>query len=345
MKLLNVPEFLSFEGTAIAIDVRSPLEFEQGHIPGALSFPLFSNAERAEIGTLYKKSGQRQAILRGLEIIGPKMRPMAEQMLRLAKDKALYIHCWRGGMRSQSVAMLAGQLGIPCFVLKGGYKAYRNSVLEGLSAPLKYTVLTGFTGSGKTKILQKLRDFGAQVMDLEGLANHLGSSFGGIGQEEQPSTEYFQNLCFTEIQKWDLTKLIWIEDESAFIGNCFLPTEMYRNMQNANWVQIILPLEERITFITEVYGYLPKEEISQAIQRIQKRLGPAQTQAALAACEENDVQKCVEILLQYYDKHYQKSIAKKDIAKGIRLEYTRLNFDEIAQDLSELKEKLWIKYD
>ena len=124
-----------------------------------------------------------------------------------------------------------------------------------------------------------------------------------------------------------------------------MPTEMYRNMQQAHWVQIILPISERIQFITEVYGSLPKDEIIQAIQRIQKRLGPVQTQEALAACERDDIEKCVEILLQYYDKHYNKSISKKDIAKGIRLNYQELNFDLIAQELSQLNEKLWIKYD
>ncbi len=345
MKLLNVPEFLSFEATAVAIDVRSPLEFEQGHIPGAYSLPLFSNEERAEIGTLYKKAGQRKAILRGLEIVGPKLRPMGEELIQLSKDQPLYIHCWRGGMRSQSVAQLAEQLGISCFVLKGGYKAYRHWVLETLSTPFKYQVLTGFTGSGKTKILQRLKELGAQVIDLEGLAHHLGSSFGGIGQKVQPSTEQFQNRCLYELQKWDADMPIWIEDESAFIGNCYLPTEMYRNMQQAHWVQIILPISERIQFITQVYGSLPKDEIIQAIQRIQKRLGPVQTQEALAACERDDIEKCVEILLQYYDKHYNKSISKKDIAKGIRLNYQELNFDLIAQDLSQLNEKLWIKYD
>jgi len=345
VKLLNVPDFLLFEGTAVAIDVRSPLEFEQGHILGAHSLPLLSNEERAEIGTLYKKVGKTEAILRGLEIIGPKMREMAEELIRLSDGKPLFIHCWRGGMRSQSVAQMAEQLGITSYVLNGGYKAYRQYALETLSAPIKYQVLSGFTGSGKTKILQKLEEHGAQVIDLEGFANHLGSSFGGIGMESQPSTEYFQNMCFTKLHKMEKNKPIWIEDESANIGHCCLPTGMYQNMQNANWVQIILPSSERITFITEVYGHLPTDQIKLAIQRIQKRLGPVETKEALAACDKNNIKRCVEILLQYYDKLYQKSINKKDIAKGIRLNFEELDFNHIAEELAQLNEKLWIKYD
>ena len=176
------------------LDVRSPAEFEQGHIPGAINVALFTNEERARVGTIYKTQGKDEAVLEGLRIVGPKMASIVEQALELAPERKLKVHCWRGGMRSGSVGWLLRQAGFSVEVLNGGYKAYRQKVLQELANPFNFVVVGGPTGSGKTHVLKALQNSGEQVIDLEGLAHHRGSAFGHMGLEEQPSSEYFENL-------------------------------------------------------------------------------------------------------------------------------------------------------
>ena len=158
---LSVSDFLAQGKERIVLDVRSPGEFTQGHIPGALSFPLFSDAERAQVGTTYKQVGKEEAMELGLEIVGPKMANFVKEAKKLAPERRLAVHCWRGGQRSGSMAWLFRQAGFDVVTLVGGYKAYRNFVLEGFqNTPLKLVVLGGRTGSGKTKILHELLDMG-----------------------------------------------------------------------------------------------------------------------------------------------------------------------------------------
>ena len=204
MTTLKVDEFITKMKESVVLDIRTPAEFSQGHLPGAVSFPLFSDEERVVVGTIYKKQGRDIAVLKGLEFVGPKLKDL---VLQAKKHKgALCLYCWRGGMRSNSMAWLLETAGREVYLLEGGYKAYRAYGRELISNGLKLIMLSGPTGSGKTEILHHLAALGHQVLDLEGLANHRGSSFGGIGQPTQPSTEQFTNLIFEKITGFDLSK-------------------------------------------------------------------------------------------------------------------------------------------
>jgi tRNA 2-selenouridine synthase len=189
MQVLPPEEFLLKANTTPVIDVRSPGEYDEGHITGAINIPMFTDDERAVVGTIYKKSGRLSAINRGLTIIGPKMAALTQEALKHAKDGELLVHCWRGGMRSESMAWLFGRVDIKCSILMGGYKVYRNHLLESLGDMPNVCVIEGHTGSGKTAILYELEKLGEQVIDLEGLANHRGSAFGNIGQAPQPTSQ------------------------------------------------------------------------------------------------------------------------------------------------------------
>ena len=179
---LPIEDFLLSGGTLL--DVRTPAEFRQGHIPAAANLPLFSDAERAEVGTLYKQQGRQAAVRRGLALVGPRMEAMATDLVAWSErsaGKPLRLHCWRGGMRSASVAWLAQQLELPVLLLEGGYKSYRRWVLELFERSWPLRLLGGRTGSGNTDLLLALQELGAAVVDLEWLAHHRGSSFGGLG--------------------------------------------------------------------------------------------------------------------------------------------------------------------
>jgi len=221
-KEIQIDLFLELSKTNPIIDVRSPGEYEHAHIPGALNLPLFSNEERAEIGTIYKQRGRVKAVQRGLEVVGPKLAGFAKFALALQSENIL-IHCWRGGMRSSSMAWLLETVGINCTLLTGGYKSYRSRVLTSFEKPLKIILLGGYTGSGKTDLIKLLKEQGEQVLDLEGLACHKGSAFGAIGQGEQPSSEQFENLLSLEMEALDGEKVVWIEDESRNVGKVFVP--------------------------------------------------------------------------------------------------------------------------
>ncbi|HRZ77895.1 MAG TPA: rhodanese-like domain-containing protein, partial [Bacteroidales bacterium] len=189
-RTLEIQEFLRLLPTVPAADVRSPSEYLRAHIPGVMSLPLFSDEERAIIGTLYKHQGRERATLKGMEIAGPKMASYVTQASVLAPERRLMLHCWRGGMRSAAMAFTLETAGFEVMLLDGGYRSFRRLALELVQYPWKLRVLGGMTGSGKTQVLKHLQQDGLQVLDLEGMANHKGSAFGSIGQLEQPGTEH-----------------------------------------------------------------------------------------------------------------------------------------------------------
>jgi tRNA 2-selenouridine synthase len=205
-KALDITDFMALSQGHLTIDVRSPKEFTKGHIPHAVNLPLFNDEERAKIGTLYKQKGKNNAIETGLEIVGPKMADFVRFVKPLAKESKIFVHCWRGGMRSGSMAWLFDTMGYEVFTLKDGYKAYRRQVLEGLGRKARYIIVGGRTGCGKTEILHKLREYGEQILDLEKLANHKGSAFGALGEAPQQGTEQFENNLHFEMSKLDLRR-------------------------------------------------------------------------------------------------------------------------------------------
>jgi len=304
MKTLPITEFLDQADKQPVIDVRTPAEFEQGHIPGAYNIPLFSNEERAIIGTTYKQVGKEAAVKQGLAFVGPRMTELLDQAQSVANGHAVLVHCWRGGMRSASVAWLLETAGTTASTLKDGYKAYRRHVLDFFEQPLPILLLGGKTGSGKTAILEELRQLGEQVVDLEGLAHHRGSAFGGLGMPAQPTSEQFQNELERTMASLDLDRRIWLENESSYIGKAGLPEGLWKQMTSAPMLSVELPMPLRVNRLIRDYGSQDPEGVIASIRRIEKRMGPQHMKSALEAFHAGDEAKTAEILLGYYDRSY-----------------------------------------
>lgn len=311
MNKLSATAFLKEAEHLPIIDVRSPAEYASGHIPGAHNIPLFDNRERAVVGTIYKQVGRQEAMLEGLDLVGPKMRSFVEEAYQLAPDSKVLVHCWRGGMRSESFAWLLRTADMDIATLEGGYKAYRNHILESLAQPIQLLIVGGETGSGKTDILKSLAELGEQIIDLEALAHHKGSSFGGIGQAVQPSTEQFHNNLHADWRKLDLSRRIWLEDESFSIGSVQLPYELWDQMKAATMIQVALPKEERVKRLVKEYGQQERAALITAIQRIEKRLGGLRTQQALEDLEKNQLHAVADKLLTYYDRSYHRNMDRR----------------------------------
>lgn len=339
MRRVSINEFLAAGRNALIIDVRSPSEYNHAHLPGAVNLPLFSDAERAVVGTQYKQVSRQAAIKFGLDYFGAKMRLMVEEVEQLISNRqqtidniadcqlsvanCIYLYCWRGGMRSGAVAWLLNLYGFDVTVLAGGYKAFRHWVLQTNGYPFPLKLVGGYTGSGKTALLKELEQKGEPIIDLEALAKHKGSAFGNIGMPQQPSQEMFENRLavaiadgYARIKKAETIegendqpqKAIWIEDESQRIGHVNIPQLFWQNMRRSPVYFLDIPFEERLQNIVADYGNLDKERMIAAIQRIAKRLGPLETKNAVRFLEEGAIEESFRILLQYYDKQYRKGL-------------------------------------
>lgn len=311
IQTLDIDEFLKLAQTTPVIDVRTPLEYEHARIVGSFNLPIFSNEERVTVGTLYKQQGREAAILQGFDFTGPKWSTFIQEALKIAPDKKILVHCWRGGMRSGAMAWALNLYGFDVCLLEGGYKRYRNWVLAKFSENYNILILGGMTGSGKTQILNKIKDQGHQVVDLENLAQHQGSSYGSMGCLIQPAQEHFENLLATELNKIDKSNPVWLEDESLNVGKCFIPNQLFFQMRQAPLLQVMVPIQERIDFLVNEYGKLDKEFLIDSTLRIRKRLGPEQTRDAIAAIRENQMDVFIKIVLVYYDKTYASGQGKR----------------------------------
>jgi tRNA 2-selenouridine synthase len=333
---LNPEEFLKQSAHCPVLDVRSPKEFAEGHIPGAISFPLFTDEERAVVGTLYKQEGREKAIDKGLEIVGSKMAGFVQQARAISNGKPLLVHCWRGGMRSGSMAWLLQTAGLNVSTLKGGYKAYRGFITEAVNQPRKYVVIGGMTGSGKTTLLYELKKIGEQVIDLEAMAHHKGSAFGSIGEQPQPTTEQFLNDLYEALSKLDTEKVIWLEDESRNIGSVQLPETFYRNYRQAPLVIYNVPMEARLNNLVADYVLADKEILKTCFNKIERKLGGQHLKAALQALDENDYHKAAAVALFYYDKAYKLGLDTKDTTQCFNLDAVSDNATENAIAVKKL---------
>lgn len=313
---ISIPSFLEMAKHTPVLDVRSPGEYAHAHIPGAYSLPLFTDDERKLVGTAYKQQGREQAIKIGLDFFGVKMRRMVEEVEQLTKGKTteqnrtVLVHCWRGGMRSVGVAWLLDLYGFKVYTLAGGYKVYRKWVLEQFEKSYPFHLIGGYTGSGKTKLLQELKERGHNIIDLESLAHHKGSAFGAMGI--QPKQEMFENLLATELAMNATADTIYIEDESQRIGNLQIPMPLWYGLRKRPLYFIDVPFEKRLAYIVQEYGSMEREKIVNNIIRIKKRLGGLETKTAINNLIEEDISGCFAILLKYYDKYYRKSLENRE---------------------------------
>ncbi len=231
-----------------------------------------------------------------------------------SSTKTVAVHCWRGGMRSSAMAWLLDLYGYKVYLLEGGYKAYRNWVLEQFNTSYNLNIVSGFTGSNKTGTLNTLSDSVPTVIDLEGLANHRGSAFGHIGLNPQPSQEQFENLLAMELNRMHSNfpeSSIWIEDESQRIGLVNLPSPFFSQMREQKILFLDIPYEKRLDFLVSTYGKFEKSELLKGIERISKKLGGLEFRTANDLLEKGDVKSCFRILLNYYDRLYLKSSLKR----------------------------------
>ena len=336
---LNITQFLEKAATLPVLDVRAPLEYTAGHIPGAFSFPLFTDEERKQVGTAYKQISRDKAILMGLDYFGPKMSGFVKQATRLAPRKEVLLHCWRGGMRSSGVAWLLDLAGFTVNLLQHGYKDYRRFAISQFEQKYPLVVLGGMTGSGKTEILHQLQEAGESIIDLEKLAHHKGSAFGVIGQLPQNSIEQFQNDLALALYGQNDQNRLWVEDEGISIGRVNIPNPFYDQMQAATLIKIEVPQVERIRKLTQEYCQTDKALLTDAILRIKKRLGGLATKEALQAIETGDMEKMVELALVYYDKAYSFQLANKNPENSITIPLPTTNAAENAGQILEVLAK------
>jgi len=272
---------------------------------------LFSDSERKQVGTAYKQVNRESAMYIGLGFAGKKLVDLAKQGQRKAgRTKILLLHCWRGGMRSNSMAWLFETMGIDCYLLEGGYKSYRRRVRKEFEKERRLIVLGGRTGSGKTDILHTLEKQGEQVIDLEGLARHKGSAFGALGEVPQPTTEQFENDLCRALIPLDPARRTWIEDESRNVGRCVVPGELYALMKQSRMLFLDLSRELRAGHLVHHYAGFGKEELIACIRKIAKKLGGDRTTEAVDAVEQDHFLSTAMITLQYYDKAYMFSLEK-----------------------------------
>jgi len=331
---ISIEEFLALRKSLPVVDVRSQGEFQEGHIRAAINIPLLNNEERIAVGTDYKKKGQQEAIKTGFRLVGPRLLEIINETERKADTKELLVHCWRGGMRSNNFCQFVGMAGVKTHSLKGGYKAYRTRALESFKKPLDLMLLTGCTGSGKSEVLRALKAKGEQILDLENLANHKGSAFGGLLMPPQPTTEQFQNELFEEILTLDLTKRIWVEDESIAIGKIFLPLDFWKQMTQSPLIQMDVAKEVRVQRLVEEYGPANREEFLIIMGKIVTKLGGQHYKQASEKLAEGDMTSVIDILLTYYDKAYLRSIEKRRSKVINALEWDGRSVERIVNALT-----------
>jgi tRNA 2-selenouridine synthase len=331
--IISIDDFLKLRKQLPIVDVRSQGEFQEGHIREAINIPLLTNEERVAVGTDYKQKGPNEAIKTGFRLVGPRLQDIVNEAEGVAQGNELLVHCWRGGSRSNNFSQFIGMAGMKSYTLKGGYKAYRSLALESFKKPFQIVLITGCTGSGKSEVLRELKAQGEQVLDLEKLANHKGSAFGGLLMPPQPTTEQFQNELFEEILSLDINRRIWVEDESIAIGKIFLPADFWKTMHESPLVQMDVPKGVRIQRLVHEYGPADREEFLTIMGKIVKRLGGQHYNTAKEKLLQGDMASTIDLLLTYYDKAYLQSIEKRKESVKFVLPWNGKNVQEYANEL------------
>jgi len=293
------------------VDCRTPLEFAEDHLPGAVNVPILTNEERVEIGTIHKHQGPLQARRRGLELTCGRFGAMVAEMTAHAGNRPVLVYCWRGGLRSRSMAILLEMTGHPVVQLLGGYKAFRAQVTDYFDAfvpPAPLIVVHGMTGTGKTTFIAGLDGERWTVIDLEGLARHRGSAFGSLGLGDQPAQKRFDTLVWEAFRTAPASRPIVVEGESQRIGRIMLPGRLYEAMADSCKVWCHASLETRVARLGAEYAQEAyRAPMADALERIRKKLGGAHHAELTEMLEQWDVAGLARGLIeQYYDKLYYK---------------------------------------
>ncbi|MCH1626990.1 tRNA 2-selenouridine(34) synthase MnmH [Fredinandcohnia quinoae] len=342
---ISVEQFLQKQKNdeLVLVDVRSPSEFKEATIPGSVNIPFFTDEERAEIGTIYKQVSIDAAKERGLEIISVKLPDFIRSFQQIDGEKGIF--CWRGGMRSKTSATLLALMGIHSYRLVGGIHAYRKWIVETLDdlgqefLPEAY-VLNGYTGTGKTMILNHLANEGYPVLDLEKMANHRGSVFGQIGLKPH-NQKMFDIMFVQDALKYKQSPLVLFEAESKRIGRTVLPDFLLKKKDEGIQIFIKMPIEERVNHIIEDYRpWEHHKECMEAFDRIKKRIHTPIAAAIEASLENEDFQTAVRLLLEfYYDPRYKYTAVQHPEDRNIIIEAK--NVDDAVQVIKGIiKEKL-----
>ena len=299
------------------IDVRTEDEFALDHLPGAQNWPSLNNAERIVIGTMYKQEGPFEAKKKGAGLVAANISKHIENhVLDLPKDWQPLVYCWRGGKRSGSLALILGQIGFKVSIIEGGYKAFRSAMVDAippLAESLSWRVICGPTGSGKTRLLHCLKEQGAQVLDLEGLANHRSSVLGIIPGQAQPSQKHFDTLLWDALRNMDPTKPVFVESESRKVGNLAVPESLILSMRESPCYQLELSDEERVKLLLEDYDFFVKDPALfskrlDALVAIRGKQVVEDWQALIAAGSMEDVVR--DLLKLHYDPTYFASMKR-----------------------------------
>jgi len=295
--------------THCVVDARTPLEFAEDHLPGAINVPILTNAERVEIGTLYKQQGPQIARTRGLELTCHRFPAIVATITEAAAGRPILVYCWRGGLRSESIALLLEMSGLPVVKLQGGYKSFRQIVtgfFVSVSLPVQLVVLHGMTGSGKTEFLNQLPAHDWTVIDLEGLARHRGSAFGSLGLGEQPPQKRFETLLWDAFRKAPLDRPIVVEGESKRIGRVNLPGNLHEVMAESTKIWCEVSVATRVKRLAAEYARTDYQQpMAEALERIKKKLGGPHYEELKQKLDTWDVEGLAQGLIeQYYDKLY-----------------------------------------
>jgi len=308
---ITVEEALSLE-QPLFVDVRSPSEYKEATIPGAVNIPFFYDAERAEIGRIYREESPCRARERGLEMVAPRLPQLVNEVERLCELGQVVLFCWRGGERSQALASVFQLLRVPCYRLDGGYRAYRRHVVQQLELLPRgeVVVLHGLTGCGKTELIKGLRERGYASVDLEGLACHRGSVFGGMGMGEQPGQKMFDSRLWQELKMLESYPYLVVECESRRIGRVYLPSHLFSKMSQGRHILVYDSLENRINRLVQEYVAGDTEtvvqELKEGLDALERFIGSKRVKYLMDELERRDFEKVVEyLLLNYYDSLYR----------------------------------------
>lgn len=313
-KLANLSQLPQFDEV---IDVRSPAEFAEDHIPGAINCPVLNDEERAMVGTLYCQESPFAARKVGAALVARNIAQHIEQRFHdRPKSWSPLIYCWRGGQRSAAMAIILGQIGWSTHQLEQGYKAYRHQVLhdlEHLPATLRFHVLSGPTGSGKSRFLAALARHGTQVLDLEQLARHRGSVLGQWPDQTQPGQKSFETALRQQLLQFDPGKPVLVEAESRTIGRIALPNALLASMRNGQCLKLEVPLAERVRFLLEDYAHFTRQPalLLHQLERLRGMYANEQLERWEQWVRQGQFEALVYALLEaHYDPHYQRSTGK-----------------------------------